>query len=534
MASEESPRGGRTAAARAAALLAVALVGCAGAQPGVAPGSPPDAQPASAELWLQSDLQGVIEPCGCTVELHAGGLARLAGLLRSRPAEVAPFLLDAGDLLTASLPVPERRRAQEAARGELLLDVLQTLPLGAATPGELDLALGAEDYRRAVQRRALPVVASNLLDATGTPAFAPWRMLAAGPLRIGILGLLAPELLAAVPAAAREGWTARPCAEALAEHLPALQREAPDLVIVLGHLPRRALRQLAEETSGGDIWVLGHATQDGLAPEVVGHALLLEGGPRGNSLLRIDLPRQGPAPEQPWRLAGGRDSATTVELNARVERLRRRMERLPAGSEVRHTQEAELARLEAHAKSIASSPAAGEPGSLGCARVVLDETAPLDATVDAQRQAFNARLRALNLAAQPTTAPAGPSPYAGSAACAECHESQAEQWQTTRHAHAVASLEARGKEFDDECIGCHVVGYGEPGGARLGALGELANVGCEACHGPAAAHARAPESGSPSAAVPSARCERCHVPEHSPRYDYRAYLPRVLGPGHGG
>lgn len=82
--------------------------------------------------------------------------------------------------------------------------------------------------------------------------------------------------------------------------------------------------------------------------------------------------------------------------------------------------------------------------------------------------------------------------HVGSNACKSCHEKEFETWQASPHAHAVATLEATGKQGDATCLGCHTTAYGKPGGFPSGAKPasspDLARVGCESCHGPGGDH----------------------------------------------
>lgn len=92
--------------------------------------------------------------------------------------------------------------------------------------------------------------------------------------------------------------------------------------------------------------------------------------------------------------------------------------------------------------------------------------------------------------------------FEGVKVCAKCHDLQADAWKMTPHAKAFASLKPGAKAEvklkakldpekdytqDTQCIGCHVTGYGAPGGYEPGmakaAAGALAAVGCESCHG---------------------------------------------------
>jgi len=83
--------------------------------------------------------------------------------------------------------------------------------------------------------------------------------------------------------------------------------------------------------------------------------------------------------------------------------------------------------------------------------------------------------------------------YAGAEKCKMCHKGEPkgkvwEIWEASAHAKAYQSLVAKGdsSEMKAECLTCHVTGFGKPSGFAVGDTTKmkLANVGCEACHGP--------------------------------------------------
>ena len=123
------------------------------------------------------------------------------------------------------------------------------------------------------------------------------------------------------------------------------------------------------------------------------------------------------------------------------------------------------------------------------------------------------------------------SPWTGEQACAGCHQSAHEVWKASNHAGAFAKLEAVNKAFDANCIGCHTVGFGEPGGfIDPQTTPDRMNVQCESCHGPGGAHV---ESGGQVklAEVLGEQgpvCLKCHTPEHSPSFDFNTYWPRIV------
>ena len=110
---------------------------------------------------------------------------------------------------------------------------------------------------------------------------------------------------------------------------------------------------------------------------------------------------------------------------------------------------------------------------------------------------------------------AGPSPqYAGSIACAECHQGIHDSEMGTAHAHALRTLKLVGSGTNPNCLPCHTVGYKLPTGFTTeAATPHLANVQCENCHGPAALHAANPDDLTvrPRAELAGEVCGGCHT-----------------------
>jgi hypothetical protein len=92
----------------------------------------------------------------------------------------------------------------------------------------------------------------------------------------------------------------------------------------------------------------------------------------------------------------------------------------------------------------------------------------------------------MNLFAQDE--PATPA-YIGAGKCKICHKGDKngniwETWENGVHAKTMDLLNDEEKT-NPECLACHTTGYGAGGyGAEGMAELDLANVGCEACHGP--------------------------------------------------
>ena len=140
--------------------------------------------------------------------------------------------------------------------------------------------------------------------------------------------------------------------------------------------------------------------------------------------------------------------------------------------------------------------------------------------------------------------------YVGSTRCRMCHSAQAQSWATTPHAHAFEPLKAahdaivaamarrlhaevKGKASESEaCVVCHVTGFQLAGGypaADSTKNASLANVTCEACHGPGSRHLAAPISMKKkmiNRAVTASLCTQCHTPAMSPGFNFEGFRKR--------
>ncbi len=99
-----------------------------------------------------------------------------------------------------------------------------------------------------------------------------------------------------------------------------------------------------------------------------------------------------------------------------------------------------------------------------------------------------------------TNVNAGDAKYVGAKKCKACHMKQYKAWQKTNMATSFENLKPGVKAeekkkagldpdkdytADADCLKCQTTGYGKPGGFKsLAETPKLANVQCEACHGP--------------------------------------------------
>jgi peroxiredoxin len=143
----------------------------------------------------------------------------------------------------------------------------------------------------------------------------------------------------------------------------------------------------------------------------------------------------------------------------------------------------------------------------------------------AQTDAPLLRMRLAKLTGAPVPMLLRPNGFSGNEACGVCHEQQHLTWQLTQHASAYDTLVKHASDSDPECVGCHVVGFGERGGFDLtDRAPELEDVGCESCHGRGGPHL---SPGFVKGSDYGGVCIQCHDSKHSLGFEYASFLPRI-------
>jgi hypothetical protein len=241
--------------------------------------------------------------------------------------------------------------------------------------------------------------------------------------------------------------------------------------------------------------------------------------------------------------------ATGLEKGQKREEVRRRIDELrgkialwdrdPAvKKEDLDARRAEVTKLEGELASL-DAPAAPAKGSffrysVQEIRESLGSDAQVKTAILAYYKDVNERNRKAFADRQPPPAVAGQASYVGVDACTKCHEEERAFWDKTRHAKAYATLSDQNKEFNLDCVSCHVTGYDEAGGSSVTHVDKLKDVQCEVCHGPGSKHAADPKKVKPLMSKPKGDlCVKCHHSPHVEGFDPEAKMADIIGPGHG-
>jgi hypothetical protein len=187
-------------------------------------------------------------------------------------------------------------------------------------------------------------------------------------------------------------------------------------------------------------------------------------------------------------------------------------------------------------------------------RVPLDSRFPNSPDMKMLMAAYQEQLKAIGFVGLGLRSVAYPQSetygrFIGSQKCQSCHEKSYDIWKKSGHGHAYQTLVDLNppRNFDPECVSCHVTGW-NPGRFFPYASGyesrektpHLINVGCEDCHGPGEKHAAAESGGNEElqkklrkamvitkAESKKQQCYTCHDLDNSPDFDFDKYWPFV-------
>ncbi len=442
-------------------------------------------------LVITGELNGYIEPCGCTgKENQKGGLSRRQNLLRSITQCGWPLIsFDLGGQV-------RRFGRQSEIKFQSVADGLRAMGYAAVGFGPDDLRLPAEEVVAAVAsvgNQPTPFVCANVgllgLDAKITPRY---RVVEMSGMRIGVTSVLGDSFIKDIHNDAVE---IIPAAEAIATVSESLQKANCTHQILLSWATPEESRALAARFPQFDIVVTAGGADEPPAQLPLlpgGRSRLVELGHKGMFAVAIGFFDDANNPVQTQR----------IPLDARWGESRDMIRLLG-------TYQSQLERLGLAGLGLTpvNHPTGRRfAGSTSCTECHSDEHAKWIET------SHSSALKTLQ------------------------------------------ELSPR-RDSDPECLSCHVIGWApqryvpyEGGFMGMKSTPHLAHNGCENCHGPAAAHA-AVERGEVRASdaeqerlrselileinTPEGRtkatnnCLECHDLDNSPQFDFDTYWPQV-------
>ncbi|MDF3066489.1 MAG: hypothetical protein K0R38_2090 [Polyangiaceae bacterium] len=526
------------ASALATAVLAAAIAGTG--VTGCKCGSEPSSAAATAgapslRLYVMSSVAGALEPCGCVKDM-LGGADHAAAYIASQSAAVPNALtVGAGPMLFLNARPDPARDTQAGFKADALADAYKALKLTAWAPGANDWLLGDSSLGALVARSGASLLAANLPNAKVQST----KVVEMSGIKVGFVGISLPLVNGKAPGSLQPADATAAAKRGLAE----LEAQGTQLQVLLAAMPRGAALRLLEMQPGFEVAVLGKPFDEGEAndppqsPTLVGKTLVVETPNHLQALGVVDLFVRG----QSFDFADGSGLEATerkLEIGRRVREINARLDQGGAPADLALLKQ-DKTNLEAELARLPDSKPPAQGSYFRFQSVEVTEKMGSDSGVSGHIAAYYQRVNDHNKEAFKDLAPvppaAGEAGYVGLEACSKCHEEERKFWNGTHHAAAYATLSSQHKEFNLDCVSCHVTGYGKPGGSTVTHVENLTAVQCEVCHGPGSKHvANTKDKMAIKMPALSFCASECHHPPHvHPGWSVDAAWPKIIGPGHG-
>jgi Cytochrome c554 and c-prime len=536
------------AAALALTLLAAggvaACQGCHAPVPASEAGGPGAGAPdrPTVRLYVASTIAGALEPCGCSKD-QLGGVDHLAAYVASQAAAApASLFVGAGPMLFLDPKLRAGDATQDEWKADAIAGAFKALRVAAWAPGANDWAAGAD--RLAKYRDD----AGALLLAGNIPGLASTVVREVGGVKVGVVGVSDPKDRAG---GYPEGVQAASASAAMKAGLAEVKKQGATILVGLAALPRGEALRLADEIPELHVLVIGKPAEAGegndapRAPVLAGTTLVVETANHLQTVAVVDLYLRPSSSGAPIVFADAGGVAKADELLSLAGRVRDLEGRINSWERSKNVKPEDLAARRVDLDRLRAEKAkleAEQPGVKGSffrfTTLEVRDKLGSDPAVGGAMAAYYKRVNEHNKVAFADRVPPEPEKgqprYIGVDACTDCHDDARKVWDKTPHATAYATLQKGFKEYNLDCVSCHVTGYDKPGGSTVTHNAKLTDVQCETCHGPGSLHAKDPKKEGLIAAKPKLDlCVGCHHPPHVEAFDPKEKVKLILGPGHG-
>ena len=244
---------------------------------------------ASLTLIYTSNTLGEVEPCGtCPEGGDSGGLPRRSHYLKTVKEEVKNLLiLDGGDALVISYFGQPSEREKARKRAEFVLNIYEKLGYDALNVGDTDLGLGVEYLKTLQKKSKIPFLSTNLKEKkTGRPIFKSHLVKEVDGMRIGIIGLLTPDIHPFIQKELKSYFIEDPIKAAL----ETINRYLADCdhVIALAHLTPTEIQTFTKRIPKISI-IIGGNDRSFILPKQFDHSIYVQTDAFGAHVGRMNL-----------------------------------------------------------------------------------------------------------------------------------------------------------------------------------------------------------------------------------------------------
>lgn len=422
-----------------------------------------------------------------------------------------------------------------------IVEAYNLMDYNAVGISRYDLAAGIDFLQELAAKSRFAWVSANLVTrADKKPVFNATTRLDLPSFHIGVIGITGNDILPQI--SDRPDLTLLDWKEALPP-LVADMTTTCDFIILLSSLPPQDNLEVARTFADINLIVQANGGADNRPPTLHRNSLITESQNQGKYLGALYARWQ---PSGLWQ--NGNPAADLASKRAELDSLDWQLGRMQKQGDPEIVLKNDPGRLATYQRLAARQQelalevnelqqVLGETEDPGKAKAAFDHLfLALETTLPDQPEVLSVvneikeKIAALgretaSQASQTTSSERADDPknlgYVGWQSCTGCHQTQATAWQKTSHFIAYQTLEAKGQQFNLDCISCHVTAVIDGSESYSLTLPlELLSVSCEACHGPGAAHTKDPATAKLAAKPELGICLRCHTPEQNDSFDY--------------
>lgn len=434
--------------------------------------------------------------------------------------------VDGGALLFDRLPPASHELEQKKIAAAGIIDAYNRIGYTAVGVASLDLAGGVDFLRELEKKSRFAWLSANLIDReNGKTFFRPFISVDVGGARVAVIGLTGVQIRSAD--LLEEKAELKPWNKVLPPLLAKLKRDH-DFIVLLTDLPAADCLDIARQHPRLGLIVNSSGESLNQARLISSRTILAATDKQGRNLGSLEI----------FLNAGGEWSTgdnyylQLQEKQADLERTRRQIEQIGSGSEMVSrvgNMERRVAMLQVDIgelrQKLLGTPASFFTNTFYAMVPEVADDPEIMALVEETKEAVSVlgeKITARSAGAN-TFSPPG---YSGGSACAACHQPATVKWRTTGHAAAYTTLVRKNRQFDFDCLPCHVTGINSANAIQVQALSpDFRGVSCEACHGQGRLHAENPEVKLKT--VTEEVCRQCHVEEHDDHFDFALNLPKI-------
>ena len=247
--------------------------------------SPSPQAEATVNIIYTNDLHGSFLPKE-NGDSSTGGMAYTASVIRDlkNKSEGNSLLLDGGDWSQGSYE-------SGLTKGKTMIKVMNNLGYDAAETGNHEYDWSKEDLKGMAREANFPVLGANIEQekAGVLDEVKPYTVKEIDGVKVGIIGLITPEVAELTKPQNMEGLAVRDPKETAAKYIKELRGKGIDTIVVLSHQGEEADKELARSVEGIDVIVGGHSHTAIDKPDVVNGTLIVQSGSKGEFVGHLEV-----------------------------------------------------------------------------------------------------------------------------------------------------------------------------------------------------------------------------------------------------